>query len=92
MDGMLDPQDPRLSQAWDILKAQNEELTRTSYLPLVSNTDTCLTCAFYNYRGAEYDTFDPHHLCQLLKIELKTTETWQPIKDKDCPKPVKEAT
>jgi len=24
MDGMLDPQDPRLSQAWDILKAQNQ--------------------------------------------------------------------
>ncbi len=23
MDGMLDPQDPRLSQAWDILKAQS---------------------------------------------------------------------
>jgi len=24
MDGMLDPQDPRLSQAWDILKAQSQ--------------------------------------------------------------------
>ncbi len=24
MDGMLDPQDPRLSHAWDILKAQNQ--------------------------------------------------------------------
>jgi len=24
MDGMLDPQDPRLSQAWEILKAQNQ--------------------------------------------------------------------
>ena len=24
MDGMLDPQDPRLSHAWDILKAQTQ--------------------------------------------------------------------
>ena len=26
MDGMLDPQDPRLSQAWDILKAQSQSV------------------------------------------------------------------